>query len=133
MVVQVLIILFLIMGWRHLGREVSLHAFEIARALGAPMLQIGSSITDIDEALEPLQRTRVRYGEILPRDIDFSTSSDKGQGQVSPSSQHASTDESVQFLEPNTGHEANVKVEQQPRLGLDQEERVGNIRSGILY
>ncbi|CAM1505891.1 Fc.00g115280.m01.CDS01 [Cosmosporella sp. VM-42] len=133
MVLQVLIIFFLLQGWRHLGREVSLHAFDIARALGAPMLQSGGSNTNIDEALEPLQRIRLRYGEILPKASVFLVGDNKSQGEVRQSSQPASPDESVQFIEPKGGLEPSVKAEQRPRLGLDEQGRVGNIRSGILY
>ncbi|KAL1855518.1 hypothetical protein Plec18170_004238 [Paecilomyces lecythidis] len=132
MMVQVLIILFLLYGWQHLGRDVSLSAFEIARVLGAPMLQGGSSNSNIDEALSPLRHTRLRYGEILSEDAILLTSGNGGQRQVRRS-QDENSDELVQFIEPKGGNEPNVEVKRRPRLGLDREQLVGNIRPGILY
>ncbi|GAD98263.1 hypothetical protein NECHADRAFT_75613 [Paecilomyces variotii No. 5] len=131
MVVQVLIILSLLFGWQHLGRDVSLSAFEIARALGAPMLQDGSSNSDIDEALSPLRRTRLRYGEILPEEAVLA-SGNEGRRQARRSKDENS-DELVQFIQPKGGSEPKVEVERRPRLGLDREQWVGNIRPGILY
>ena len=79
MVLEVLVILFLLWGWNRLGRHVSLDAFEVARALGAPLLQGSSSNSHIKDALKSLQHTKLRYGEILPE----STVSliDAGEGQ----------------------------------------------------
>ncbi|KAK8000677.1 hypothetical protein PG990_013277 [Apiospora arundinis] len=42
MVLQALIISYMLYGWHRLGRDVSLDAFEIARALGAPLLRVAA-------------------------------------------------------------------------------------------
>ncbi|CAK7220732.1 hypothetical protein SCUCBS95973_004262 [Sporothrix curviconia] len=65
MALEMLVVLVLLHGWRRLGRHVSLDAFEIARALGAPLLQGGSSNSEIDSALAPIERVQLRYGEVL--------------------------------------------------------------------
>jgi hypothetical protein len=41
-----------------------LDAFELARALGAPLLQGGSNNMNIKEALSPINHHRIRYGKI---------------------------------------------------------------------
>ncbi|KAH6896742.1 hypothetical protein B0T10DRAFT_544170 [Thelonectria olida] len=133
MVVQVLVIFFLLLGWHHLGRDVSLDAFDIARALGAPTLQVGSSNSGISEGLAPLRHVKFRYGEILPGDVDSSVVSDGSQGHVRQSSQDASPDELARFVEPKGIQEPKVQTEPRLRLGLDQERRIRDIRPGVLY
>lgn len=64
MVLQALVVAYLLFGWHHLGRDMSLDPFELARALGAPLLQGGSSNMNIKEALSPINHHRIRYGKI---------------------------------------------------------------------
>ncbi|OGE49942.1 hypothetical protein PENARI_c019G05977 [Penicillium arizonense] len=65
MVLQAFAIAILLVGWHRLGRNVSLDAFDIARALGAPLLQKGSSNGTIDDLLACVGRVPLRYGEII--------------------------------------------------------------------
>lgn len=66
MLLEVFIILFLVFGWQHLGRDVSTDAFEIAKAFGAPLLQGGSSNDTVDNLVAKVGEQRVRYGEVNP-------------------------------------------------------------------
>ncbi|KAK7984564.1 hypothetical protein PG989_011966 [Apiospora arundinis] len=70
MVLQALIISYMLYGWHRLGRDMSLDAFEIARVMGAPLLQDGSSNSSIDGALSQLRRDRFRYGELVSEQDD---------------------------------------------------------------
>ncbi|KAL7786972.1 hypothetical protein V8C37DRAFT_419315 [Trichoderma ceciliae] len=130
MALQVLIIFFLLHGWHHLGRHVSLDTFEIARVLGAPMLQGGSSIASIDEALSLQGRKKLQYGEILS-DVGISAATSDG---VSALTQQVMTDASphelLQFIEPKGNHQVQVG---RPRLGMNGEEQVGDIQPGQMY
>ncbi|KAL1867645.1 hypothetical protein VTK73DRAFT_4044 [Phialemonium thermophilum] len=134
MVAQALVVAFLLSGWRHLGRDVSLDAFEIARALGAPLLQGGSSNSDIQEALSPLRRVRLRYGELLPGAGEVPACGRGEKGTVLQAGHGARSHELVQLVEPEAEHDGSgADPLQRPRLGLDKEERVGDIRPGVLY
>lgn len=65
MVLEGVVILFLLRGWRKLGRDASLDAFEISHALGAPLLQEANSNATVDDILEASGRKHIRYGEII--------------------------------------------------------------------
>ena len=65
MALQALLVAYLLFGWHHLGRDMSLDAFEIARALGAPILQGDSGNSDLEEVLSPFHDHKFRYGKIL--------------------------------------------------------------------
>ncbi|RSL58829.1 hypothetical protein CEP54_007535 [Fusarium duplospermum] len=120
MVLQALIIAFLLFGWHRLGREVSLDAFEVARALGAPLLQGGSSNSAIHQGLSPLRRHRLRYGEIL---------SVADQVQTGKFGSH----EGVQLIGSEGGYELQSQGGEKPELALGLEEHIGDLRPDVLY
>ncbi|KAL4972429.1 hypothetical protein BDW66DRAFT_154752 [Aspergillus desertorum] len=122
-----------------LGRDVSLDAFEIAKALGAPLLQKGSSSSTIKDILARLGHMQLRYGEILPVD--------GGQHLVSTHQSSAINDGSDQICtDASSNEEMGCQVEMSSflsatndgyhpvrRLGLREEGQVGIIRAGTLY
>ncbi|GAW21414.1 hypothetical protein ANO14919_109330 [Xylariales sp. No.14919] len=65
MLIEGAVIVFLLWGWRDLGRDISLDAFEIGKALGAPLLREASSNASIVDILEASGWKRIRYGEIV--------------------------------------------------------------------
>jgi hypothetical protein len=65
MCLEALMTLLLIWGWERLGREVSRDPFEIAKAMGAPLLNHGSSNTSAPQILDALGSKRVQYGELV--------------------------------------------------------------------
>ncbi|KAI8629879.1 hypothetical protein F5Y19DRAFT_464218 [Xylariaceae sp. FL1651] len=65
MLLEGAVILFLLWGWRDIGRDMSLDAFEIGKALGAPLLREASSNATVEDILEASGRKRIRYGEIV--------------------------------------------------------------------
>lgn len=141
MALEMLLILFLLYGWHRLGRRVTLDAFEIARALGAPLLQGGGSNTEIDESLIPIERTKLRYGEVLPPQTT-QQQNENGVGETNnlyPGDQYANNS-NVQMDQGAFGLKSgyamvNVNDEQPPprRLGLVEAEHSGNIERGVLY
>ncbi|KAL1888678.1 hypothetical protein Sste5346_009383 [Sporothrix stenoceras] len=142
MALEMLLIMFLLYGWQHLGRHVSLDAFEIARAMGAPLLQHGSSNTEIDESLVPIERTKLKYGEILPSQPPQQYGNSMADNNLYPGSASQDTNNSPVQMEQTafgikTGYAmVNVNDEQQPlvrRLGLVEAERSGRIEHGVLY
>ncbi|KAJ3460091.1 hypothetical protein MRS44_010958 [Fusarium solani] len=130
MVLQALIIAFLLLGWRRLGREVSLDAFEVARALGAPLLQGGSSNSHIHKALSPLRNHRLRYGEIksvagqVQADINDVTQQKYG---------YFSSQEGMQLIGSEGGYELQSQGGERPKLALGLEDHVGDLRPDVLY
>ncbi|KAK7936043.1 hypothetical protein PG985_001538 [Apiospora marii] len=130
MSLQALVISYMLYGWHRLGRDVSLNPFEIARAMGATVLQDGSSNSRIDVALSHLRREQFRYGEVLPETSDPWAGVDHSQGSDPETSSH-------ELLQHDTRSESETAddavVDQKPRLGLDRAERVGSIRRGVLY
>ncbi|KAK8065135.1 hypothetical protein PG997_011882 [Apiospora hydei] len=89
MVLQALVISYMLFGWHRLGRDVSLDAFEIARAMGAPALQDASSNSRIDVALSRLRRDKFRYGELVSEtSVDSWTGADQSQGIGQGTSSH---------------------------------------------
>ncbi|KAJ3454062.1 hypothetical protein MRS44_018694 [Fusarium solani] len=131
MVLQALIIAFLLFGWHRLGREVSLDAFEVARALGAPLLQGGSSNSDIHKALSPLQRHKLRYGEILSAADQVQTSSHEDSTRQSYSK--VGSHEGVRLIGSEAGAELQSQSGDRPKLGLGPEDQIGDLRPGVLY
>lgn len=132
MVVQALAICVLVFGWHKLGREVSLDHFEVARTLGAPLLQQGSSNNTIDDCLKEIGHVRLRYGEIL------------AEGMVGDASAHESNDEkmasSTTYPAPRSNTETSDPLQPgsaaqytHKRLGLREEGQVGKIRAGTFY
>jgi hypothetical protein len=141
MALEMLLIMFLLYGWHHLGRDVSLDAFEIARALGAPLLQGSSSNTEIGESLISIERTKLRYGEVLPPQM-AQQQYDNGMGDTNNlyrGGQHANNS-NVRMSQSAFGLKGgyamvNVNDEQPPpfRFGLVEAERSGRIEHGVLY
>ncbi|KAJ4168316.1 hypothetical protein NW754_013650 [Fusarium falciforme] len=131
MVLQALIIAFLLFGWHRLGREVSLDAFEVARALGAPLLQGGSSNSDIHKALSPLRRHKLRYGEILSAADQVQTSSHEDSTRQSYSK--VGSHEGVRLIGSEAGDELQSQSGDRPKLGLGPEDQIGDLRPGVLY
>ncbi|KAM0426520.1 hypothetical protein ACHAPT_008212 [Fusarium lateritium] len=130
MVLQALIIAFLLFGRHRLGREVSLDAFEVARALGAPLLQGGSSNSDIHKGLSPLRRHRLRYGEIVSVIDRVQTSNHEAAQQ---SYGKFASNEGVQLIGSETGYELQSQSGERPKLGLGLEEQIGDLRPDVLY
>ncbi|KAL2679290.1 hypothetical protein Neosp_010059 [[Neocosmospora] mangrovei] len=123
MVLQALIIAYLLLGWRRLGREVSLDAFEVARALGAPLLQGGSSNSAIHKHLSPLRNHKLRYGEIK-----------SAAGQVRADKYgYFSSQEGVQLIGAEGGYEMQSQGGEKPKLALGLEEHIGEMRPNVLY
>lgn len=129
MFVQVLFILFLIRGWHKLGREVSLDPFEIAKAMGAPLLNDGSSNSSADQILDLLGSKRVKYGELIGRETEVSVE------PVMPKRGYAVVDSQdpdilmSDFLHQNTDMSANTRR----TLGIDVLEKVQDVRPGVHY
>ncbi|KAI1439839.1 hypothetical protein F5Y02DRAFT_35614 [Annulohypoxylon stygium] len=139
MVLQALVISSLLLGWRRLGRQVSLSALEIARALEAPLLQNGSSNSKIGEHLSSLRPIKLRYGEILPETAINSGCENQSMQQFQPGlakpphQDFTSEAELSHFLATHEkGYEAGNSQER-PRLGFREEGQVGDIRSNVLY
>ncbi|KAL3464544.1 hypothetical protein BJX64DRAFT_286352 [Aspergillus heterothallicus] len=134
-VFQTLAIAILLIGWQRLGRDASLDALEIAKALGAPLLQKGSSNSSIKDILARLGNMQLRYGEILPVDGEQhlvsthqSSATNDRSGQVCTDATSNEEMEMSSFLSAITDGYHPVR-----RLGLREEGRVGIIRVGALY
>lgn len=144
MVLQALAIVILLVGWQRLGRKVSLDAFEIAKALGAPLLQKGSSNGTIDDILGCVGGVPLRYGEILPvegpvsipsphakqpRDSSVAGSGGDQFTATLPSDQETGVEiEMSRFLPPTDNRYYAAR-----RLGLREKGRVGSVIVGTLY
>ncbi|KAK8064068.1 hypothetical protein PG996_008720 [Apiospora saccharicola] len=112
------------------SRDVSLDPFEIARAMGAPVLQDGSSNSRIDIALSDLRCEEFRYGEVLSKISDPWAGADHSHRSDPDTNSH----ELLQYDTRSDGETTDdAVVDQKPRLGLDRAERVGSIRQGVLY
>lgn len=59
-----LTVLPLLLGWWHLGREVSLSPIEVARAFGAPELKGSSSDSDAGQLMKEIGSKKLSYGEV---------------------------------------------------------------------
>ncbi|TPX15945.1 uncharacterized protein E0L32_000279 [Thyridium curvatum] len=133
MIIQALIVGFLLLNWHHLGRDMSLDAFEIARALEAPLLQGESTNSSIQEALSIRQHDRLRYGEILPRPVEAEVSDRVKQSTVRQRIENDSPYEMEQLIARYAEHEMQADDRQIPRLSLAQEGFIRSIRPGVLY
>ena len=65
MLLEGAVILFLLWGWRDLGRDISLDTFEIGKAFGAPLLRESSSNATVEDILKSSGCKRIRYGEVV--------------------------------------------------------------------
>ncbi|KAH6866199.1 hypothetical protein B0T10DRAFT_574266 [Thelonectria olida] len=133
MVPQALIIAFLLLGWRRLGREVSLDAFEVARALGAPLLQGGSSNSDIQKALSPLRREKLRYGEVASVVDQVQTGNHEARDAAQQRYGKARSFEGAQLIGSEAGYELQSHGGERPKLGLGLERQIRDLRHGVLY
>jgi hypothetical protein len=133
MLVQALIIVWFLSGWRHLGGEMTLDEFEIAKAMGTPLLQEGSSNADVHEALASMRHVRLRYGEILPEGTKPPA---YGAGERT-TTQRAGEDSDALEMEQLVGRDfsplRSEEGSQQRRLGLNREDRVKTPLLGALY
>lgn len=143
MVLQALIIFLLLVGWCKLGRKVSLDAFEIAKALGAPLLRQCNSNSTIDDCLNRIGRMRLKYGA-LPVDIAILDPSqfppqlqghiyqDGRQGEFfadkTPNQDTSPEAERSSFLPQQNNKCLPTKI-----LALHEEGRVDDISAGTLY
>ncbi|RFU81060.1 hypothetical protein TARUN_1153 [Trichoderma arundinaceum] len=129
MFVQVLIVIFLIWGWQRLGREVSLDPFEIAKAMGAPLLNHGSSNSSADQILDLLGSRRVRYGELVDGDVKVSGES------VTP--KHGYT--VVESQDPDimlgnlSAQNTDMSLNTRRTLGIAALDKVQDVRLGVHY
>ncbi|CAK7208379.1 hypothetical protein SBRCBS47491_000072 [Sporothrix bragantina] len=132
MALEMFVVLALLHGWRRLGRHVSLDAFEIARALGAPLLQGGSSNSEIDDALVPIERIMLRYGEVISPQQQQSPA--QAEGMPYP----GTIDRGAFDLKSGDGY-AMINVSDEPagpparRLGLVESSRAAHIETGVQY
>ncbi|EPE05829.1 hypothetical protein F503_08360 [Ophiostoma piceae UAMH 11346] len=132
MAVLMLMILFMLSGWHRLGRVVSLDAFEIARALGAPLLQSGSTNSDITTSLRPIRYLKLRYGEVHRADPKAYVAQ-AGMGV-------ASAQQDTEYYGNNDSNGdstyalvASGEDQRMSRLGLIEAHRAADIRRGVLY
>ncbi|KAI2641529.1 hypothetical protein GGS26DRAFT_7056 [Hypomontagnella submonticulosa] len=148
MLLEVAVILYLLWGWHGLGRDASLDAFEIGKALGAPLLQEASSNAAVGDILAFSGRKRIRYGEIVSseaREERWSAAPQSSPGKftsvdnnvgiheiaddniVSTGGRPGETYEKEQFIgemPPSTGT---------PRLGFSEATNVHPVTPGKLY
>ncbi|KAM0246715.1 hypothetical protein ACHAQJ_010113 [Trichoderma viride] len=129
MFVQLLLILILIWGWHHLGREVSLDPFEIAKAMGAPLLNHGSSNSSADQILDLLGSRRVRYGELI--DVETEISGEpaipkRGYSVVE------SQDPDIMMGHLSAQH-TEMSLNTRRTLGISVVDKVQDVRLGVHY
>ncbi|KAL6863712.1 hypothetical protein J3F83DRAFT_762531 [Trichoderma novae-zelandiae] len=130
MSVQVLIILWLIWGWQKLGRRVSLDPFEIAKAMGAPLLNHGSSNSSADQILDLLGGRRVKYGELVdgePKVSGEPMTPQYGYAEVNSSDPDAA---GPGYL---AAQGTDLSSTSRKTLAIDVMERVQEVRSGVRY
>ncbi|KAI1743486.1 hypothetical protein F4680DRAFT_456676 [Xylaria scruposa] len=142
MLLEAVVIVFLLWGWRGLGRDVSLDAFEIGHALGAPLLQEANSNGTVEDILEASGRKRIRYGEIVRSEA---------RGERGPAGTFTRADNSIGLLDTadndiihtsDQSWEANEKEPfrgevssaiETPRLGFSEATNVRSVTPGKLY
>ncbi|KAK1246117.1 hypothetical protein MKX07_005186 [Trichoderma sp. CBMAI-0711] len=130
MALQVLFIFWLICGWQKLGRHVSLDPFEIAKAMGAPLLNQGSSNSSADQILDLLGGRRVKYGELVDGEQKISGEPmfpRNGYSEVSSSDPDAA---GPGYL---AGQGTDLSRASRKTLALDVVERVQEVRPGVHY
>ncbi|KAL6699491.1 hypothetical protein J3F84DRAFT_404528 [Trichoderma pleuroticola] len=126
---QLLIILYLIWGWQRLGREVSLDPFEIAKAMGAPLLNHGSSNSSADQILDLLGSRKVKYGELVDGEPKVSGET------VVPKNGYARVDSSDPDIAigPLQAQNTESSLTTRKTLGLAVVEQVQEVRLGVHY
>ncbi|KAK2800690.1 hypothetical protein FQN50_008000 [Emmonsiellopsis sp. PD_5] len=68
-------------GWWQLGRKMSMSPIEMARVFNAPLLKGAPSNAKIRDLLAEVGKTRVRYGEMLKRDVGSARESNGGDSR----------------------------------------------------
>ncbi|KAL6811892.1 hypothetical protein V8C40DRAFT_257690 [Trichoderma camerunense] len=126
---QLLIILYLIWGWQKLGREVSLDPFEIAKAMGAPLLNHGSSNSSADQILDLLGGRKVKYGELVDGEPKVSGET------VVPKNGYARVDSSDPDIAigPLRAQNSELSLNTRKTLGLAVVDQVQPVRLGVHY
>jgi hypothetical protein len=79
MILNVLTVISLFHRYWQLGRNVSMSALELAKALGAPLMRGGDSNQEATGLLEGYDHNRVRYGVVLGSDEEFRSQSHNGE------------------------------------------------------
>ncbi|KAL6889080.1 hypothetical protein GGI43DRAFT_430798 [Trichoderma evansii] len=128
MFLEALITLFLIWGWERLGREVSRDPFEIAKAMGAPLLNHGSSNTSAPQILDTLGSKRVRYGELVDVATGVSQESVPKRGYNLVQSQDP--DIMMEYLSPQ---HTQASFNRKRILGIAVTEHVQPVEPGVHY
>lgn len=129
MFLEALMVLFLIWGWEKLGREVSRDPFEIAKAMGAPLLNHGSSNTSAPQILDALGSKRVRYGELVEGGTGVSQESvvpKRGYNLV----ESQDPDVLTQYISPQQTHGS---LSRRRTLGIAVTEHVQPVQPGVHY
>ncbi|TFB02768.1 hypothetical protein CCMA1212_005501 [Trichoderma ghanense] len=130
MALQVLTILWLIWGWQKLGRQVSLDPFEIAKAMGAPLLNHGSSNSSANQILDLLGDRRVKYGELVDGEPKISGESmypRNGYTEVNSSDPDAAGPGYM------SAQGTDLSMASRKTLAIDVVERVLEVRPGVRY
>ncbi|KAL7931568.1 hypothetical protein V8C35DRAFT_309821 [Trichoderma chlorosporum] len=129
MAFQLLIIIYLIWGWQKLGREVSLDPFEIAKAMGAPLLTHGSSNSSADQILDLLGSRKVKYGELVdgePRVSGETVVPKNGYTVVGTSDPDIA-------MRPLDARITESSLTTRKTLGIDVVDKVQDVRLGVHY
>jgi hypothetical protein len=82
-----LVVIFLLWGWRDLGRPVSLSPLEMAKAFGAPMMQLISPNSTIAGILKEIKGIRVKYKDGVIREESSVILQKAENGERDPESQ----------------------------------------------
>ena len=133
MVLQTLIIASLLSEWRSHGRNMSLDAFEVARALGTLLLQGGSLNSDIQETLSPLRRHRLRYGEIFCQTSEIRLDNRKEKETSRQIVKDDDLHEVMRLVEPEAEDEIRPYNGEGPRLGIALEKHTRVVRPEVFY
>lgn len=129
MFLEALITLFLIWGWEKLGREVSRDPFEIAKAMGAPLLNHGSSNTSAPQILDTLGSKRVRYGELVDVGMGISQESavpKRGYNLV----ESQDPDFAMEYI---SSQHTPASLNRRKTLGIAVTEHVQPVQPGVHY
>lgn len=124
-VFQVGLILFLLSGWWHLGRDVSLNPFEIGKALGAATLGSMGSNNTIDGIIQAAGSRTLRYGE-MEEDA-------RGGVEAKSSSSPMLLDEYQSPVDDEAGVHGNGTSGALRRLRLGDVEVVRDVQPGVVY
>ncbi|KAH8126884.1 hypothetical protein FP744_10001087 [Trichoderma asperellum] len=129
MFLEALITLVLIWGWEKLGREVSRDPFEIAKAMGAPLLNHGSSNTSAPQILDALGSKRVRYGELV--DVGTGISQESAVPKCGYNLvESQDPDLMMEYISPQ---QTQMSLNRKRTLGIAVPEQVQPVQPGVHY